>query len=727
MPDRLIDYSDMLEMYEKVMGEEEPDQVVWRFKKISAHQGPLRSDDPDYKGCSYNVKVDWEDGSSTYEPLNLIAETSSEVLAIYARNNNLLDTPGWKQFRKIAKNKKKNWRLLKQAKLKSYRTAVVYQYGFKVPRTADEAIRFDQENGNTRWQDAMALEMSQLKEYGTFKNLGKGGEPPPNFKKIRVHFVFAVKHDGRHKARLVAGGHLTEPPVDSIFSGVVSLRSLRTVMFIAELNGLQIWGADVGNAYLEAMTKERVYIVAGRGFGELEGCTLVIVKALYGLRSSGLRWHERFADTLRLMGFTPSKADGDVWMRRVDDHYEYIAVYVDDLAIASKDPGAIVEELKSRFGYKLKGVGPLEFHLGCNFGRDKDGTAYFGPIKYIEKMIAAFEKMFGHLPQKKSSPLDKNDHPEMDESPVLGPEDKTKYQSMIGALQWVISLGRFDIATAVMTMGRFRVEPREGHLERLKQIYGYLRKNNDGLIRVRTGEPDWSHLPEQNHDWMYSVYGDVVEEIPEDMPTPLGRRVVTTTYVDANLYHDQITGRAVTGVLHFINGMPVEWFSKRQATVETATYGSEFVAARIATDHIIDLRISLRYLGVPVHGPSYMFGDNASVVTSSTRPESSLNKRHNALAYHRVREAIAGKILKFFHIKGTDNPADVLSKHCGYHDAFGILKPLLFWRGLVGTEDRSEATEVGESHACSQPSVIQELITQFLWSRTGSMTDPSGG
>ena len=94
---------------------------------------------------------------------------------------------------------------------------------------------------------------------------------------------------------------MTEVPIESVYSGVVSLKGLRLIMFLAELNGLDIWATDVGNAYLEAKTLERVFIIAGPEFGELEGHLLVVFKALYGLRTSGLRWHERFADTLRDM------------------------------------------------------------------------------------------------------------------------------------------------------------------------------------------------------------------------------------------------------------------------------------------------------------------------------------------------------------------------------------------------------------------------------------------
>ena len=136
-------------------------------------------------------------------------------------------------------------------------------------------------------------------------------------------------------------------------------------------------------------------------------------------------------------------------------------------------------------------------------------------------------------------------------------------------------------------------------------------------------------------DRLYTVYGDAQEQIPHDAPEPLGKEVITIIYEDANLYHDMTTGRAVMGILHMINGTLVDWFSKRQDTVETATYGSEFVATCIATEQIIDLRTTLRYLGVTIKGRAYMFGDNQSVITSSTIPHSKISKRHNApLSYH---------------------------------------------------------------------------------------------
>ena len=96
----------------------------------------------------------------------------------------------------------------------------------------------------------MDLELTQIHEYKVFKDTGKAqfhnGKVaiPDGFQKIRVHFVYAVNHDGRFKARLVADGHLAKEPVESIYSGVVSLRSLRIAVFLSQLNNFEIWGAD---------------------------------------------------------------------------------------------------------------------------------------------------------------------------------------------------------------------------------------------------------------------------------------------------------------------------------------------------------------------------------------------------------------------------------------------------------------------------------------------------
>ncbi len=186
-------------------------------------------------------------------------------------------------------------------------------------------------------------------------------------------------------------------------------------------------------------------------------------------------------------------------------------------------------------------------------------------------------------------------------------------------------------------------------------MVGYLSKFHFAELRILTNER---------------------EAVPKDAPEPLGKPITMTHYQDANLYHDIITGRSVTAILHFLNKFP---------TVETATYGSEYISARTCVDQIVDLQTTLRYLGVPIRDVSYMFGDNESVVNSSTQPHSKLHKRHNALSFHHVCEAIASGYVMLTHLPGKFNPADILSKHWGYQTIWPILKPILFFHG--GTAD----------------------------------------
>ena len=308
-----------------------------------------------------NVMIEWENGEITSEPLSIIGANDPVTCANYARDNNLLDTPGWSRFKRLAKREKKLLKLANQAKLRSCRTSPRHKFGCELPLhdKHDNAVKLDRKNVISKWQDAIKAEIEQQQEYETCKDLGKDGMPPPDYKKTRAHFVFDAKHDGRHKARLVADGNLTEVPLSSVCSDVVSLRGIRLVLFLAELNGLQSWGTDVGNAYFESNTKEKVCIIVGPEFGDPQDHILLIQKAPCGLRTSGLWWHEQLADCLRSIGFFPCKMEPDTWMRKVRDcrpHYECIVVCVDDLLIASKSPQAIADPLTNNYKFKLKGT-----------------------------------------------------------------------------------------------------------------------------------------------------------------------------------------------------------------------------------------------------------------------------------------------------------------------------------------------------------------------------------
>lgn len=120
--------------------------------------------------------------------------------------------------------------------------------------------------------------MKQIDEYNIFINLGKVFTPPKDYKKVKLNLVSEIKHNVRHKSRCVDDENLTNIPFESVYSGVCFLCGLRMMIFLAELNQLNILTTDTGNTYLEAKTSERIYIFEGPEFGKRRGCTLLIFK-----------------------------------------------------------------------------------------------------------------------------------------------------------------------------------------------------------------------------------------------------------------------------------------------------------------------------------------------------------------------------------------------------------------------------------------------------------------
>ena len=159
-----------------------------------------------------------------------------------------------------------------QSKIRQVRRSNKYMFGYLIPKSYKEALQFDKENNNTKWTDVTRDEMDCIKEQEIFTMYQRAEwdsnhkqilNAPPNHQKIRVYLIFAVKCNGRHKAGLVADGSLTPDPVENIYSGVISLRHFRLVIFLGELNSLKLWGVDIGNTYLEAYTHEKLFIIAG--------------------------------------------------------------------------------------------------------------------------------------------------------------------------------------------------------------------------------------------------------------------------------------------------------------------------------------------------------------------------------------------------------------------------------------------------------------------------------
>ena len=250
--EEIISYNQLVDHVEAAVNEEnETSDDLFKFRALIGHQRPLKPTDPNWKGCKFNVLV----GEKIYVPLSVLAPDNPVTCATYAKENDLLHIDGWKRIRNLAKRDKTLTRVVKQSKIRQARRSNKYMFGHLILRSYKETLEFDKENNNTKWADATRDEMDCIKEQEVFTSCQRAKwdsnhkqilNAPPNHQKFRVNLIFAIKYNGRHTAKLVADGSLTPEPVENICSGVVSLRHLRLVIFLGEVNNLEQWGANIG-------------------------------------------------------------------------------------------------------------------------------------------------------------------------------------------------------------------------------------------------------------------------------------------------------------------------------------------------------------------------------------------------------------------------------------------------------------------------------------------------
>jgi hypothetical protein len=210
-------------------------------------------------------------------------------------------------------------------------------------------------------------------------------------------------------------------------------------------------------------------------------------------------------------------------------------------------------------------------------------------------------------------------------------------------------------------LSSFLSSPRQGHLEQVLHIFAYLKRYNRSTMVFDDTLPNIVECNFPKADWS-KFYRDAKEEIPLNAPEPRGKEINMYCFCDADHAGNRLTCWSQTGIFIFLNRAPIVWYSKKQNTVESSTFGSEFVALQIAVDLIVSLQYKLRMMGIPVLTPCLTLCDNETTIKNSTILESVFKKKHNAIAYHRVREAVAADILRINYINSADNLADMFTK-----------------------------------------------------------------
>ena len=624
----------------------------------------------------WSLLISWKDGTTEWIKLKDIKDSYPVQIAEYVTQNGIGGEPAFNWW--VHSVLKKRNRIIAKVKSRYWRTT--HKFGIRLPKTVEEALRIDDETGTDFWRKALGREMSKVKvawrsnDKYTPDDVRHGRALDMiGFQEIKCHIIFDVKMDFTRKARFVAGGHMTETPGSITYSSVVSRDSVRLAFLIAGLNGLDVLAGDVTLAYLNAPCREKIWFEGQVENGDERGKVLIVTRALYGLKSSGAAWRAEFAGTLRDMGFTSTKADPDVWIRSAGDHYEMILVYVDDVLVFAKDPRAIMTAIGECYELKPESVKEPEIYLGANMEKVQlpNGKTEWAmsPKNYVKNAIKVVEAMLvedneeGRLKSTARNPFPNNYRPELDVTTELNDEMATRFMQLVGILRWAVELGRIDIYTELAQLSQHQSLPRRGHLEATYHIFSYLKKHENGgriVFDPLTPQID-TRAFNTDVDWT-DFYGDVAEELPPQMPEPKGKAVNMSCFVDANHAGNMVTRRSHSGILIYVQNAPIVWYSKRQNTVEASSFGSEFVAMRIAKEMIVALRYKLRMFGVPIEGPTNVFCDNNGVVKNASIPQSTLLKKHNAINYHAVREAVAAKIINVVKEDGMTNLADLFTK-----------------------------------------------------------------
>ncbi len=372
---------------------------------------------------------------------------------------------------------------------------------------------------------------------------------PVGSKWIPCHVIFDIKMDFTRKARFVAGGHVTNPPTSITYSSIVARDSVRLAFLIAALNELDILSADIGNAYLNAPTKEKVHTTCGMEFGhEYLGCISVIRRALYGLKSSGAAWRNMFAGTLQDLQYKSSLADPDVWFRPAakangEQYYEYIFVYVDDILVISQYPERTMNTIATFYRLKEHSVAKPSVYLEAQI---KEHRLPENPSKimwsmsaerYLKEALRNLDNILlkekKHLPTKVVTPLANKYRPELDVSPLLDTAHHTLYMQLMGILCWAVELGRIDIHLSVALMAQYLAQPRLGHLDQLYHIVAYIKAHLHSHIILDATLPHINSERFMTVDWS-SFYPDAVEAIPKNAPAPRGKAIIMSCFVDAD-------------------------------------------------------------------------------------------------------------------------------------------------------------------------------------------------
>ena len=500
-----------------------------------------------------------------------------------------------------------------------------------IPRSYQHAMSTDPE----RWMIPMKAEIEMHKAKHTWDLV----KPPPGANIMDSMWVYDIKWDGegnriKDKARLVGKGYTQQLGVDynETWAAVTRLESVRMTAAVAAKFNLKLWRIDFVGAYLNSVTKEDIYMKQPEGFVEpgYEDHAAKLVHTIYGTMQGGHDWSNTLGKTYDELGYTTSRADPCVRIKKEDGNYTISNTYTDD-TFGGSNSDEEARRRKEEIGriWEIKDVGETEYFLGMKVQQDLEkGTIRFSQRPYWEHVINRFS-LESVVPRNTPLPvgiiLDNNMSPKTD-SEKKKMSDKP-YRPVLGSVMWGQLATRPDLSFPVSLLARFQSNPGIDHWNALMHVIGYIKNTLDfGLTYYRDCE------------------------------------LTPTAYVDADYGGCKDTRRSTSGYVFTMAGGAVTWSSKRQATVALSTVEAEYVAMSRCAQQMVWMQHWLDEVAMEHSLPGIIKGDNRGAIALTKNTKDHGKVKHIDIRHHYIHELVKSGRIAMEQVSSADNFADLFTK-----------------------------------------------------------------